>query len=145
MDSRFPLVMVLLICSFGVGTIHASGDAKGCFSISLTKGKTDLPSPSVLTFYDSSGKVDVPQVHGNYCIPTGWQDKAKLDMSFISGKDRLSFFSITTESLTGAISISYGKTGKATPKRACTLVFHRGEPEIALMINPCVVPAKPLK
>lgn len=113
MTPRSLLVTLLLICILGVGKMYASNDTKSCFSITVRKDNTDQKSPSILTLLDSSGKIELTQERGGYCIPEEWRNRKLLDVSFVVGKDRLYLTRIHVENLRGTLLISYGKAETA--------------------------------
>jgi hypothetical protein len=153
MRSRLFIISALLIGIYGIVEMHAANGASGCFSMVLSKDNSDRVSPPLVTFLDSSGKFEVNQENGHYCVPPQGRDRKLLDVSFVVGKDRLYLSRMPIGGLNGKLSISYGKKESARlgsasvgkNKSACTLVSSGGEPEVGVMINPCVAPARPLK
>ena len=152
MKSRRFLVSALLVGVLGTVEMFATNGGGGCFSMVLSKDKTDRVSPPLVTFLDSSGKIEVEQENGHYCVPLEWRDRKLLNVSFVSGNDRLYLSRMPVEGLNGKLTVFYERkdsdrlgSARGRKKSFCSVEFSGGEPEVGVMIDPCVVPARPLK
>ncbi len=150
--SAFALLLVL-IGSFCC-VAEAQEQLPHCFSIHLAHESDPVDGPHAITLLDKTQKLTVEERQGKFCIPLEMAMEPALDMSFTLRDDRFYFTRIPTERFGAPWDISYGEKKyakaaslpKSKAKKACTVVFHQGEPETAMTTYPCRLPAStPLK
>ena len=117
-----------------------------CFAINLIKDGKNVDSPKFVTFLDKTTKKSSNLQDGKFCVPDSMANKTALDVSFVSGHERFYLARIPISRCQSSWVISFGETDDPRlPKglearKACTVVFRNGEPEIGIILSACRVP-----
>lgn len=119
-----------------------------CFEIRMSKDGRAVEGPISVTFLDEKKKQTVDIQEGRFCVPKEMAGESDLDLTFVVGGERFYLTRVSIARFEATWDIAFGGKTYArslpksmNPKKACTVIFRSGEPEVGRVQSPCRVPA----
>jgi hypothetical protein len=133
---------ILIVFASALGVLFSCSaqavDESHCFHLRVTKDGQLVQNPPSVTFLDKTERRNVDGSDGRFCVPEEMAVKEALDCTFVIGKERLYLSSISTFRFKADWDVVFGKHAavsegwpkSADRKKACSVTFHQGEPEV---------------
>jgi len=145
------LASVWILLGSMCGACTSAQTLSHCFALTIFKDGESIPGPNIVVFHDKTDRSSSSIREGKFCIPDSMISKTALDLSFELGNEIFYFSRIPAGRFQSSWDISFGDKDTALaarlPKgaklnRACSVIFHQGEPDIGVIYSACRLPIR---